>query len=64
MNGVHAISVDIQSSLVDLAKSLGMEMGLYPTDGHSIEEVVRFTGGIGADGVIVTASTPTDELAT
>ena len=31
-----------------------MDVGVYPEEGASIEQVIRLTDGIGADGVIIT----------
>jgi predicted dehydrogenase len=40
---------------------MGMELGLE-ADGGDAEQVARLTDGIGADGVIVTAATPSDAV--
>ncbi len=61
-NGCRVIGVDLDSSRVQLATELGMEVGLLPEDGPSIQQVVRVTDGIGADGAIITAATPSDEV--
>ncbi len=61
-NGCRVIGVDLDNDRVKLAESLGMEMGLYRDDGLEIEQVIRLTGGVGADGVIITAATPSDEV--
>ena len=47
---------------MDLARDLGMDMGLSGDPDADVEQVERLTGGIGADGVIITASTPSDEV--
>src|SRR5579884_760313 len=57
-NGCWVLGVDLDRSRIQLALDLGMDVGLYPEDGNDIEQVVRLTDGIGADGVIITAATP------
>lgn len=61
-NGCRTIGVDVDRERIDLALSLGMDMGLCPGDGDSIDQVARLTDGVGADGVIITAATPSDEV--
>lgn len=55
-NGCHVIGMDIDGARVELAKKLGMEMGLTLPCDHEIETVQRFTQGHGADAIIITAS--------
>lgn len=60
-NGCRTIGADLDPARVDLAKSLGLDVGL--ADGEdAIAQVGRLTDGIGADGVIITAATPSDEV--
>jgi len=47
---------------VALAKSFGADAALHPDDADPIEQVARLTEGIGADGVIITAATPSDAV--
>lgn len=61
-NGCRVIGIDLDSSRIDLAKSLGMAIGINPGSGDDIEQVWRLTGGIGADGVIITAATASDQV--
>lgn len=61
-NGCRVIGVDLEPQRIQLAKSLGMDVGLTPEHGHQVEHVMRLTDGIGADGVIITAATPSDEV--
>ena len=59
-NGCHTIGIDLDPSRVQLALDLGMDLALRP--GEVNEQILRLTNGIGADGVIITASTPSDEV--
>lgn len=61
-NGCRVIGVDLDPSRIELAESLGMDIGLMPEHGEQIESVMRLTDGIGADGVIITAATPSNEV--
>lgn len=61
-NGCRVIGVDLDLSRIQLASQLGMEIGILPEHGESIDQVVRLTDGIGADGVIITAATPSDAV--
>lgn len=61
-NGCRVIGIDLDTERVKLAIELGMDVGLFPDDGDSIQQIARLTDGIGADGVIVTAATPSNEV--
>jgi predicted dehydrogenase/threonine dehydrogenase-like Zn-dependent dehydrogenase len=61
-NGCRVIGTDVSSDRIDLGKRLGMDVGVYPEEGASIDQVVRLTDGIGADGVIITAASPSDAI--
>jgi len=61
-NGCRVIGTDLDPQRVQLARTLGMDVGL-PVDGEpDIEEMARLTDGIGADGVIITAATSSDAV--
>lgn len=62
VNGCKVIGIDLDRQRINIAKQLGMDIGIHPEDGDNIEQVVRLTDGIGADGVIITAATPSDEV--
>jgi threonine dehydrogenase-like Zn-dependent dehydrogenase len=55
-NGCRVFGVDLLSSRADLARALGMEDGLRPGESDPTAGVMDWTGGAGADGVIVCAS--------
>lgn len=61
-NGCRVVGLDLDPSRVALARSLGMELGVSSEAANDIDHVQRLTGGIGADGVIITAATPSDEV--
>lgn len=61
-NGCRVIGMDLDASRIQCAQALGMDLGLTPEHGNAIESVMRLTGGVGADGVIVTAATPSNEV--
>ena len=61
-NGCRVIGTDLDRSRIKLARELGMDIGTHPDDGDDIENVIRLTDGIGADGVVITAATPSDDV--
>jgi predicted dehydrogenase/threonine dehydrogenase-like Zn-dependent dehydrogenase len=61
-NGCRTIGVDLDPSRIAQAKALGLDVGLSPGDGDDIQQVARLTDGLGADGVIITAATPSDAV--
>jgi predicted dehydrogenase/threonine dehydrogenase-like Zn-dependent dehydrogenase len=62
VNGCRVIGVDINRDRIELAKSLGMNIGIHPDDSFDVEQVAKLTDGYGADGVIITAATPSDAV--
>ena len=61
-NGCKVIGVDLDNERIDLALEQGMDIGIYPIEENNIQQVVRITSGVGADGVIITAATPSDSV--
>lgn len=61
-NGCRVIGIDLDRARIAIARELGMEAGVHPDDGDDVQQVARLTDGIGADGVIVTAATPSDAV--
>jgi predicted dehydrogenase/threonine dehydrogenase-like Zn-dependent dehydrogenase len=61
-NGCRVIGTDLERQRIAIAQQLGMDIGIHPDDGDTIEQVARLTDGLGADGVIITAATPSDEV--
>ena len=61
-NGCRVMGADLDSSRIELAKSLGMNFPLPPEENNSLEHTQRLTDGEGVDGVIITAASPSDEV--
>jgi predicted dehydrogenase/threonine dehydrogenase-like Zn-dependent dehydrogenase len=61
-NGVEVIGLDLDAGRIALAQDCGLSLGLTPEDGDAIEQVKRLTDGNGADGVVVTAATPSSAV--
>ncbi len=61
-NGCRVIGADLDPERSRIAMELGMDIELKPDDGPGVENVMRLTGGLGADGVIITASTSSHEV--
>lgn len=62
VNGCRVIGVDLNYSRIALAQQLGMDFGIQPGGDTGIEDVARLTDGWGADGVIITAASPSDAV--
>lgn len=60
-NGCHVIVVDISEQRLSHAQTLGADLILNPSEGYA-DEVSRFTEGYGADGVIITAGSSSDDI--
>jgi predicted dehydrogenase/threonine dehydrogenase-like Zn-dependent dehydrogenase len=61
-SGCQVIGVDVDRTRIQLARQLGMSSGIHPNDENNVTHVSRLTGGIGADGVIITAASPSDAI--
>jgi predicted dehydrogenase/threonine dehydrogenase-like Zn-dependent dehydrogenase len=59
-NGCRVIGIDLSKVRIQLARQLGMDVGIHPNDDNDIDQVARLTDGIGADGVIIAAATPSN----
>ena len=60
-NGCKVIGVDVDNDKLDLARKWGI-VPFNPKNGDVVKYVEEKTNGVGADGVIITASTKTDEI--
>lgn len=58
--GCRVMGTDLRSDRVELAESLGLDLGLSSED-DLVAEVRKFTGGIGADAVLLCADTKSSE---
>jgi predicted dehydrogenase/threonine dehydrogenase-like Zn-dependent dehydrogenase len=61
-NGCRVIGVDLDRERLALAQRHGMNWGVHPDDADDVAQVARITGGTGADGVIITAGSPSDAI--
>ena len=61
-NGIRVIGTDLDQTRVDVALAAGMDMALPLKDDSGVQDVARLTDGHGADGVIITASTSSDDV--
>lgn len=59
--GYRVVALDIDQERVDLARKLGADLTLNSARQDVVEEVFAFTGGLGADAVIIYAATDSDE---
>jgi predicted dehydrogenase/threonine dehydrogenase-like Zn-dependent dehydrogenase len=60
-SGCKVFCVDLDVSKVELAKSLGVDNGMTSGQGSIEAAVMSFTGGRGADAVLITAGTKSSE---
>lgn len=60
-NGCNVIGVDVDESKLNLAEKWGV-IPCNPKNGDVVKFVEEQTDGVGADGVIITASAKTDEI--
>lgn len=56
--GFNVVAIDVDDTKLDLAKSLGADVGLNALKVDVKEEVLKATGGEGCHGVLVTAVSP------
>ncbi len=61
-NGCRVIGLDLDEERLGFAKKLGIDFVLGPGDADPVGSVARLTDGNGADGVIITAATPSHEV--
>lgn len=60
-NGCRVIGVDINPDAIALAKTHGCDLALSRSEDSLKEQVMAFTNGYGADAVIITASTSSND---
>jgi len=61
-NGCRVIGIDLDRDRLALAQKHGMNWGVHPDDGSDIQSVALLSGGVGVDGVIITAASPSDAI--
>lgn len=60
--GCRTIGTDIESGRIDIAKKFGMSAAANPAQCDPVRAVMEFTGGMGADAVIITASSDSTDI--
>lgn len=60
-NGCRVIGIDIDQSKLDLAQQWGV-LTINPKQSDVVKEVTDLTNGVGADGVIITASAKNNDI--
>ena len=61
-NGCRVIGVDLDTKRIQLALNNDMDIGINPSLENYVERVLKFTDGLGADAVIVTAATESNQV--
>lgn len=61
-NGVRVIGMDLDSARVAFGLAHGLDAGFGPEEEVPDAQVARLTDGAGADGVIITAASPSDAI--
>jgi predicted dehydrogenase/threonine dehydrogenase-like Zn-dependent dehydrogenase len=61
-NGCVVIGTDIDRRRIEIARENGMDDGVAPSDGSIVDRIIQLTNGHGADGVIIAAATPSNEV--
>lgn len=61
-NGCQVIGIDPNSKRLDLAKNVGVDHVIHPLDENYLEIIKNLTDGLGVDGVVITAASPSDEI--
>jgi len=61
-NGCRVIGIDLDPRRIQLALDNGMDIGINPAMENYVERVLKFTDGLGADAVIVTAATESNQV--
>ncbi|GIK74013.1 MAG: oxidoreductase [Chloroflexota bacterium] len=60
--GCRVIGIDVDARRVALAKTLGADAALNPSEVAIINETLHLTAGYGADATIITAASNSDEI--
>lgn len=61
-NGCRVIGVDLDAARINAALGLGLTAGINPKDENYIATIHRYSDGLGADGVIITAASPSHQI--
>jgi predicted dehydrogenase len=60
--GARVIGVDVDRARLDEAMRMGLDAAVHPDDADPIAQANRLTDGVGVDGVIVAAASPSSEV--
>ena len=60
-NGCQVIGIDTDIKRIDLANSMGLYQGIHTNDLDK-DSIQRLTNGYGADGIIITAASSSNEV--
>ncbi|MCP4971767.1 MAG: Gfo/Idh/MocA family oxidoreductase [Arcobacter sp.] len=63
-NGCNVIGFDFDQSKIEVAKKLGVEANKVDENLDQVEVVINSTEGVGADAVLITASTKSNDVIT
>lgn len=61
-NGCCVIGIDLDPSRIQLALENGMDVGIDPSADSYVDRVLKHTDGLGADCVLITAATESNEV--
>ena len=61
LTGVRVAAVDLDDSRLKIAKSFGAEITINPKKENNIDKIINWTGGRGADCVLLCAATDSSE---
>lgn len=61
-HGCRVIGFDFDPSKVELARGFGIEAFTAGDETDVVKEVIRLTSGVGCDGVVITASTQSNQV--
>lgn len=61
-NGCRVVGIDLDPRRADIASAHGMDAAIGTDEVDAVGQVFRITDGYGADGVIITAATPSSEV--
>lgn len=60
-NGCRVLAIDYDSKKLELARMYGAEVFNLAASGSVVDAAIRFSRGVGVDGVIITASTKSND---
>jgi predicted dehydrogenase len=61
-SGCHVIGVDTDQNRIDMALEHGLKYGINPANDNYASFAKKVSDGFGADAVIITAATPSDQI--